>query len=168
MVVKSVPILLWYYGQVGSACRELCSWGDKTFAHHSVRNDIYGHAKAGGTGPVLEAAAVLLTLGVDEAGEEIRVWSVRTCCCVDHRILKLVAVAEFMGRVALDVGIVCPQAASHLGAAAVEVCGGAEEYAGTKCSRAGMERRCGEVGVVFQPLIFESLGGRQCGSRKGY
>ena len=62
-------------------------------------------------------------------------------------------------RAALDVGIVCPQAASHLGAAAADVCGAAEEYARTKCSPADMERRCGEVGVVFKPLIFESLGG---------
>ena len=64
-----------------------------------------------------------------------------------------------MGRVALDVGIVCSQAASHVEAAAAEVCGAAEEYVRTKCSRADIERRCEEVGVLFQPLIFESLGG---------
>ena len=64
-----------------------------------------------------------------------------------------------MGRVALDVGIVCSQAAYHVGVAAGEVCGAAEEYVRTKCSRADVERRCAGVGVVFQPLIFESLGG---------
>ena len=64
-----------------------------------------------------------------------------------------------MGRVALDVGIICSQAASHVRAAAAEVCGAAEEYARTKCNRADIERRCGELGVLFQPLIFESLGG---------
>ena len=64
-----------------------------------------------------------------------------------------------MGRVALDVGIICSQAASHVGAAALETCGAAEEYARTKCSRVDMERRCAELGVLFQPLIFESLGG---------
>ena len=64
-----------------------------------------------------------------------------------------------MGRVALDVGIVCSQAAGHIGSAATEVCGAAEEYVRTKCRRADIERRCREFGVVFQPLIFESLGG---------
>ena len=64
-----------------------------------------------------------------------------------------------MGGVALDVGIICSQAASHVGAAAAEVCGAAEGYARTKCSRVDMERRCRKVGVVFQPFIFESLGG---------
>ena len=65
----------------------------------------------------------------------------------------------FLGRVALDIGIVCSQAASHVEAAAADVCGAAEQYVRTKCGRAEIERRCGELGVVFQPLVFESLGG---------
>ena len=36
------------------------------------------------------------------------------------------------GRVALDIGIVCPQAASHLGDAAVEALGAAESYVRSK------------------------------------
>ena len=60
---------------------------------------------------------------------------------------------------ALDVGIVCAQAASHIAGAAGEVCGAAEDYVRTKCSRADVERRCREVCVFFQPLIFESIGG---------
>eukprot|EP00973_Karenia_brevis_P075103 10433979-Karenia_brevis.AAC.1 len=36
------------------------------------------------------------------------------------------------GRVALDVGIVCPQAACHLGRAAAEKLGAAESYVRTK------------------------------------
>ena len=63
------------------------------------------------------------------------------------------------GKVALDVGIICPQANSHLNDAAMEPLGAAEEYAKTKCQRGDMERRCREIGVVFQPMIFESTGG---------
>ena len=63
------------------------------------------------------------------------------------------------GRVALDVGIVCPQAAGHLGNAAAESLGAAEAYVKTKCTRGETERRCRDAGVVFQPLIFESTGG---------
>ena len=60
---------------------------------------------------------------------------------------------------ALDIGIVCPQAASHLGVAAGERLGAAEGYVRTKCARADMERRRREAGIVFQPMIFESFGG---------
>ena len=62
-------------------------------------------------------------------------------------------------RAALDVGIVCPQAAGHLEAAAGQVLGAAEEYAITKCGKDDTERKCEEVGVIFQPMIFESTGG---------
>ena len=64
-----------------------------------------------------------------------------------------------VGRVALDFGITCPQAACHLGSAAVEALGAAEAYVRSKCARGDMENRCRAAGVVFQPLIFESLGG---------
>ena len=37
--------------------------------------------------------------------------------------------------------------------------GAAEEYVKTKCARGEIERRCRDVGVVFQPMIFESTGG---------
>ena len=125
--------------------------GDKTFAHHSVRNDIYVHAKIGSTGPVLEAAGVLSTLGFEGEGRVTanreRPADVLLCRSQDIKVGR--CRGGFMGRVALDVGIICSQAASHLEAAAAEVCGAAEEYARTKCSRADMERRCGEVGVLF-------------------
>ena len=63
------------------------------------------------------------------------------------------------GKIALDVGVVCPQAASHRGLAAREVLGAAEDYVRHKCSRADTEARCRAAGMVFQPMIFESLGG---------
>ena len=63
------------------------------------------------------------------------------------------------GHVALDIGIICPQAAGHLDRAAGERLGAAEEYVKTKCGRGDMERRCREARITFQPLIFEFLGG---------
>ena len=65
-------------------------------------------------------------------------------------------------KVALDVGIVCPQAPGHLGDAASETLGAAEAYCRAKCGRAAVEERCRELGVEFQPLIFESTGGVAC------
>ena len=58
----------------------------------------------------------------------------------------------------MDIGIICLQAAGHLAAAGAEALGAAEEYARSKCSREQVERRCEEVGIVLQPMIFESLG----------
>ena len=46
-----------------------------------------------------------------------------------------------------------------MGSTARESLGAAEEYVKTKCSRGDIERRCQEIGVVFQPMIFESTGG---------
>ena len=63
------------------------------------------------------------------------------------------------GRAAMDVGIVFPQAQSHVRDGARESLGAAESYALQKCSRRDMEARCRAAGMVFQPMIFESLGG---------
>ena len=69
------------------------------------------------------------------------------------------------GRVALDVGVVCPQSASHRSSGARESLGAAEDYVRQKCSRADMAVRCRDAGVVFQPMIFESFGGASVEAR---
>ena len=142
------------------------SGGDKTAAHHCTRHRLYTHARAAGTVPVLEAADVLNVLGIPGAeGEGVGGGNVRSrerpadvllCRAQDVRVGSAGGVA--VGRIALDVGIVCPQAAVHL-ASAQESLGAAEAYTRTKCDRAQMAERCRVAGVVFQPMIFESLGG---------
>ena len=62
-------------------------------------------------------------------------------------------------RIAFDVGVVCPQAASHRAAAAAEGRGAAEAYTAKKCAHNSTEERCEAAGLEFQPLVFESLGG---------
>ena len=148
---------------------ECCmSGGDKTAAHHCVRNRVYTHSKNAGAIPVLEAAGVLDVLAIQDShgiGREAanhaghnreRPADVLLCRAQDIRVGSGGGAA--VGRVALDIGIVCPQAAVHLSAAQSQL-GAAESYTLTKCSRAHMEDRCRAAGVVFQPLIFESLGG---------
>jgi len=54
------------------------------------------------------------------------------------------------------------QAPGHLGDAASGTLGAAEAYCRAKCGRAAVEERCRELGVEFQPLIFESTGGIAC------
>ena len=80
------------------------------------------------------------------------------CCCAGRRTCRL-GWGGGDGKVALDIGIICPQAVAHLGSTARESLGAAEEYVKTKCSRGDIERQCQEIGVVFQPMIFESTGG---------
>ena len=46
-----------------------------------------------------------------------------------------------------------------MASAVVESLGAAEEYVRAKCGRQDTENRCRAAGVVFQPMIFESLGG---------
>ena len=141
--------------------------GDKTLGHHILRNDLYVHAKRGAAAPILEAAGVLNTLGIAEAqgGNQARgdgrrnlerPADVLLCRGQDIRIG---VAGRGDGRVALDVVVVCPQAASHLASAVGERLGAAEEYVRTKCGRQQTEERCRREGVVFQPMIFESLGG---------
>ena len=62
-------------------------------------------------------------------------------------------------KVALDVGVVCPEAQGHLGEAAAEVLGAAEAYCKYKCNSKDTERKCREKGIIYQPMIFESTGG---------
>ena len=121
-----------------------------------VRDDVYGHAKRAHTVPQLEAAGISRLLGLEVAREAIvRPADVLLCRAQDIQVGQ----GGNAGRVALDIGIVCPQAASHLGVAAAEVLGAAEEYARTKCARGEIARRCQEAGIKFQPMIFESFGG---------
>ena len=144
--------------------------GDKTVCHNIVRNDLYAHAKRGAAAPILEAAGILNTLGIEEnrgadAGGRLRREGVGNLerpadvlLCRGQDIRVGVA-ARGDGRIALDVGVVCPQAPSHLASAVVESLGAAEEYVRTKCGREQTEERCRRAGVIFQPMIFESLGG---------
>jgi len=130
--------------------------GDKTVNHNEVRDDVYAQAKRSHLAPQLEAMGVSSLLGLEQARDtRERPADVLLCRAQDI----IVGTGGGAGRVALDIGIICPQAACHLENAARERVGAAEAYARTKCARAGVAQRCRDAGVVFQPLIFESLGG---------
>ena len=150
------PFCLGVMDRFGAHCESCMAGGDKTVNHNKVRDDIYVQAKRGHTMPQLEAMGVTRLLGLSgsETGQE-RPADVLLCRAQDINT----GVGRGAGRVALDIGIICPQAACHLGAAAGEALGAAEGYVRAKCARGDVERRCREAGVLFQPLIFESFGG---------
>ena len=132
--------------------------GDKTSVHHCIRNSIYRQSRLANFGPQLEKGVDRM-FGLesdrreDDRGRErpADVLLVRACdVCTGGG-------ERVDGKVALDVGVVCPQAAVHRSSGARESLGAAEDYVRQKCSRADMEVRCRNAGVVFQPMIFESL-----------
>ena len=149
------PFCLGVMDRWGAHCESCMSGGDKTVNHNNIREDIYAQAKRAHTAPRLEASGVASLLGLETDGDT----SERPADVLLCRPQDVARGGGAAGRVALDVGIVCPQAAGHLGVAAREVLGAAEEYARTKCARGEIERRCRSAGVVFQPMIFESFGG---------
>ena len=108
------------------------SGGDKVVNHNNVRDAIYAHAKRAHTAPRLEACGVTRLLGLqDERDRQIRPADVLLCRAQDIHS----GVGGSNGKLALDVGIICPQAAAHLGNTAGGSLGAAEEYARTKCAR---------------------------------
>ena len=150
------PFCLGVMDKYGAHCETCMTGGDKTVNHNEVRDDTYIHARRAHTAPRLEACGVsrLLGLQVVENSQERP---------ADVLLVRAQDITTGMGtnasRVALDIGIICPQAFGHLGASSAEPCGAAEEYARTKCTRGDIARRCADAGVVFQPMIFESMGG---------
>ena len=62
-------------------------------------------------------------------------------------------------RIAIDTGIVCPQAPCHRAEAASEQLGTAEAYTRAKASHDNTETCCLEAGFAYQPIGFESVGG---------
>ena len=153
-----MPILLGSRRPFWNSSRSIHSGGDKTAAHNCVRNDLHIHAKKGQANPRLEAGGLLNTLGIPDGATDNRERPADVLLCQAQDSHTGVN-GSGNARVALDVGIVCPQAAGHRVSAAEETLGAAESYVRTKCSNRDMELRCRAAGVVFQPMIFESMGG---------
>ena len=113
-----------------------------TVTHHKIRDALYLQAGKARTAPQHEAVGVARLLGL-EVGRETqeRPADVLLCRAQDIRAGGSLGA----GKIALDVGIVCPQATCHLADASQETLGAAEKYVRAKCSRGDMERRCREV-----------------------
>lgn len=136
------------------------SGGDKTVSHDTQKDNIFSQTKAGMFRPELKKVGLLTGerhADGDEEDELRRPADILVCNTADLR--SVIQGGTRAGKVALDVGIICPHAPSHVEAAREEVLGAAESYAREKCGRNGVERKCQEVGLVFQPMIFESTGG---------
>ena len=96
--------------------------------------------------PQLEVSGVCGLMGLQENGDtRQRPADVLLCRAQDIRT----GVGSGSGRVALDIGIICPQAACHLDAASREALGAAEKYVTTKCARGIWRGAVGKLGLCF-------------------
>ena len=141
------------------------SGGDKTLAHNGHRDTLYKQTKAGGFAPELEKGGLFREAQAgqereDDDGRDARrrPADVLVCRAHDFRSARGRGV-DGATRVALDVGIICPQAQDHIIHTLEETVGAAEEYARRKCGRQATEAKRRKRGMFFQPLIFESTGG---------
>ena len=62
-------------------------------------------------------------------------------------------------QVALDVGIINPQAGANVTHAARETLGAADRYTERKRNHNDTDSLCEQAGIDYQPLVFESFGG---------
>ena len=126
------PFCLGIVDKEGAHCECCMSGGDKTVNHNGVRDLIYFHAKRGRTAPQIEVTGVSTLLGLSTRPDS----SSRPADVLLARAQDIpTGMGQGAGRVALDIGIVCPQAASHLSDAAAEVLVGCQGRH-LKCVRA--------------------------------
>ena len=142
--------------------------GDKVASHNCTRDNLFKQTQLANVAPVLEAVGVLSGErdqaggGAAMRGDDMRKRPADVLVCRAQEIRTGNGGGRGRGRVALDVGIVCPQAPGHLRDAAREVLGAAEQYCRDKCGKQRVEEKCREMGVELQALIFESTGGVAC------
>ena len=157
------PLCMQVMNNWGAHAEACTCGGDKTMGHNVVRDDLDKQAQAARVAPELEAANALVSGAAQERSGDAasdsrrRPADVLLCRAQDVRTGRVGDSGR--AKAALDVGVVCPQAAGHIVEAAGRALGAAEEYAIGKCGRDEMERKCAEAGVVYQPMLFESTGG---------
>ena len=132
----------------GAHAEACTAGGDKTFSHNCTRDNLFNQAKVEAWGPVLEAMRVLEGRGRDASSRELRRRPADVLLCNAGQIRTGGGSVGELARVALDVGIVCPQAVVHRQNAAAESLGAAKQYAVDKCGRGETERKCREAGVT--------------------
>ena len=110
--------------------------GDKVTTHNCTRDTIYKQSQAADIAPELEAMGVLSGGGggIDGATErgDRRRRPAEVLCCRAQDVRTGNGGGRGRAKVALDVGIVCPQAPGHLRDAASDTLGAAEAYCRTK------------------------------------
>ena len=149
------PLCFGVMDRWGVHAESCMSGGDKTIVHHCTRNSIKRQCRLANFGPQLEKGIDRM-LGLDSDGKENDRGRERPAdvLLVQARDVCTGSGERVDGKVALDVAVVCPQAAGHRSSAASESLGAAEDYVRHKCSRADMEVRCRNAGVAFQPMVF--------------
>jgi hypothetical protein len=139
----------------GAHAESCMGGGDAVARHNESRDTLHKQAKAGGTRPELEKTKLLAGLNRNN-----NLGGRRPADTLLHSTGGIhTARGRQMGKIALDVGFVNPQAASHIHNAASESLGAAKAYTQHKRERNDTDRLCMEAGVDYQPMVWESFGG---------
>ena len=122
--------------------------------HNEVRDTTFKLARPAGANPVKEQVGILAGGGT---GQDMG----RRPADVLLRNTGGVHTSRGRGmpRVALDFAVVNPQGARYRDQAAQEGLAAAEVYTRQKREHQGTDRKCMEVNVDFQPVVWESFGG---------
>jgi hypothetical protein len=152
---KPCPLCFEILGTDGAHAEGCMGGGDAVARHNENRDTLHKQAKARGTRPELEKTKLLAGLN-----RNVNLGGRRPADTLLHSTGGIhTARGRQMGKIALDVGIVNPQAASHIHNAARETLGAAKGYTQHKRERNDTDRLCMQAGVDYQPMVWESLGG---------
>ena len=131
-------------GAHGESCM---SGGDKTVNHNGVRDFVYLQGKRAHAAPQLEVTGIGASLGLDIRTDS----SSRPADVLLARAQDIpTGMGQGAGRVALDIGIVCPQAASHVADAAREVLGAGSRMSGPSVPGETLSVAVGTWGWFFR------------------
>ena len=140
---------------MGAHAESCMGGGDAMARHNENRDTIHRQAKAAGARPELEKARLLA--GIGRVGD---LQGRRPADTLLHNTGGIhTARGRPMAKVALDVGFVNPQAAGHLRDAAAESLGAAKAYTKQKREKNNTDDLCLQVGVDYQPIVWETTGG---------
>ena len=124
-----------------------CTWsagGERTLRHHALRDTTYKWAARAGWQPEREEPGLLLP--PEETGLGRR-------HPTDVSVPSLAAIPT-----AFDVAVTAPQRSESLREASCKTGAAADFYAEIKAAHDRTAQLCGNQGVRFQPLVFESAG----------
>lgn len=129
--------------------------GDSVLRHNDINFTLCKQARVAATQPEMEKSKVLSGI-ISERSLNGRQ---PADTLLNNGIGIKTARNRNMPRIGLDVGVVNPQAASHLTQVAGKVQGAAEGYTQTKRDRNDTDALCAAAGIGYQPIVWESFGG---------
>jgi hypothetical protein len=151
---RACPLCFQVMDSFGSHAESCMAGGDAVARHNETRDNVHRQAKLAGTRPELEKAKLLAGLGTQ------RDLGRRPADTLLHNAGGIrTARGRHMPRVALDIGVVNPQAPAHMQGASRATLGACTDYTQQKREKDNADQLCVQAGVDYQPIVWETFGG---------